>query len=263
MGSDSERFFEDSHANRIKYRTLFISDLHLGTKGCQAERFLDFFNKHAFENIYIVGDFIDIWMLKKTVHWPQSHTDIIRKILKRSKHSKIYLLIGNHDEFGKHFLGHFANIEICERLTHITADNKRILILHGHQFDYIIINAKWIAYLGSLAYNLIISMNLFVDKIRRMFGFHRHWSLSSYIKKRVKNAASFIFSFEDTVSKYAKKGGFDGVLAGHIHTPCIKNINGIEYYNSGDWVESCSALVEDCNGKIHMINGWQNEHLNK
>lgn len=247
---------EESDTNKLKYRTLFISDVHLGTKGCQADKLIDFLKHRSFEKIYIVGDFIDIWLLKKRLYWPQRHTDVIRKILKRSKKTPVIYINGNHDEFCENFFCQLGNIEICGRVDHITADNRKLLVIHGHQFDCVTKNAKWLSIFGSVAYSILVSMNLAIDGIRKRLGLQKHWSLSSYVKKNIKNAISFIFNFEKALSTYAQSNEYDGVICGHIHTAAIKQVGGTMYYNTGDWVESCTALIEDFDGTLYLVNAW-------
>lgn len=231
----------------------------MGTKGFQSSKFISFINQYSFEKIYIVGDFVDIWLLKKRLYWNQEHTDVIRKILKRSKKSDITFIVGNHDEFCCNFFGQFGNIEICNCSEYITVNNKKLLIIHGHQFDYVTKYAKWLSVLGSLAYSVLVSLNLILDNIRHKMKFKKHWSLSSYVKKNIKNAVAFIFNFERALSTFAKTHKYDGVICGHIHTPTIKKIDNIYYLNTGDWVESCTAIMENYNGEIQLINFWNNK----
>lgn len=239
-----------------KYRTLFISDLHLGSMKFHADAFIGFLKEYDFDTIYIVGDFLDIWRMKRRRYWPQRHTDTVRKLLKRSKRSKIVYVLGNHDEFLATIFfdvrGDWGNIEICENHVHITADGRRLLVLHGHQFDSVVKYAKILAAVGDWGYEILITLNRWFNKLRAFFGLKR-WSISAYVKRTVKDAVNFISSFEKSVSHYAKINDMDGVVAGHIHCPTVKEIDGVEYYNCGDWVESLSALVEDESGKIHLI----------
>lgn len=242
---------------RKKYRTLFISDLHLGSMKFQADAFIDFLQQYEFDTIYIVGDFLDIWRMKRRRYWPQRHTDVVRKLLKRSKRSKVIYVLGNHDEFLSTIFfdirGLWGNIEICEQTEHITADGRKMLVFHGQQFDSIVKHAKIMATVGDWSYEVLITMNRWFNKIRSFFGL-KHWSISAYVKKTVKDAVNFISNFEKSVAHYAKMHDADGVIAGHIHTPAVKEIDGVEYYNCGDWVESLSALIEDEHGVIHLMN---------
>lgn len=245
-------------SNPIKARSCFVSDLHLGSKSFQAELFLDFLKKYEFEFIYIVGDFIDICKLKRKHYWPQSHTDVLRKILKRSKVSKVFYLIGNHDEFGSEFFGEYGNLKICESVIHTTINGDKILIIHGHQFDAATKHAKWIVHLGDIAYDFLLWSNNYINWFRRLFGLD-YWSLSKYAKAKVKNAVSFISGFESAVSHYAELNSVKYVLAGHIHTPVIKKIKDIIYMNCGDWIESCSFIVELNDGTLELVNSYRKE----
>lgn len=241
---------------RKKYRTLFISDLHLGSVKFQADAFIDFFQQYEFNTIYIVGDFLDIWRMKRRRYWPQRHTDVVRKLLKRSKHSKIIYVLGNHDEFLSAIFfdirGLLGNIEICEQTEHITADGRKMLVFHGQQFDSIVKHAKIMATVGDWGYEVLIIINRWFNKVRSFFGL-KHWSISAYIKKTVKDAVNFISNFEKSVAHYAKIHDADGVIAGHIHYPSLRMLNGIIYANTGDWVESHSALIEHFDGKLELL----------
>lgn len=251
MGCSDGPVSEESHPDKIKLKTLFISDTHLGTLGCQAGEILEFLNEHQFEKIYLVGDFIDIWQLSKKRFWNQLHTDVIRKILKKSKRIPVVFITGNHDEFCENFIGQFGNITICDRADYYN-DGKKYLVIHGHQFDYVTKHSKFLAYFGSIAYNWMVKLNFMINHVRHVLGFSNKWSLSSYVKKNVKNAVAFIFNFEKALITYAKQEGYDGVICGHIHSADMKETDGIEYLNTGDWVESCTALIEDMNGNLSI-----------
>lgn len=235
-----------------KYRSLFISDLHIGTIKFRHDDFLKFIDGYEFEYIYLVGDIIDTLQLKYKKYWPQEHTNVIRKILKRSKNTKIYYIIGNHDEFLNNFYGIFGNIEFCEEKIHQTANGKSLLVIHGHQFDSVVHFSKTLTVLGDFGYEFLIYINSWLNKIRKFFGL-KYWSLSGYVKNKIKNAIKFISGYENAVIKYSKNKNVDGLIVGHIHFPAIKEIDNIEYYNCGDWVENCTALLEDYNGKINLF----------
>ncbi len=241
------------------YRTIWISDIHLGTKGANAEALLGFLKLVDSDKLYLVGDIVDGWRLKRSWYWPQSHNDVIQKILRKArKGTRVVYVPGNHDEFLiGYYDNNFGGIEIVEKDIHITANGKRLLILHGHEFDNIIRYSKWLAFVGDYAYQAALSLNYFFNITRRYFG-KDYWSLSSYLKLKVKNAVSFISSFEEAVVKASKKHKVDGVICGHIHHAHVREIDEVMYYNDGDWVESCTALVEDHSGKLHLIK-WLND----
>lgn len=237
-----------------RYRTIWISDVHLGTRGCKAEFLLDFLKHHESEYLYLVGDIVDGWRLKKSWYWIQNHNDVIQKILRRArKGTKVYYIPGNHDEFLREYVGvSFGEIELVQEAVHTTVDGRRFLIIHGDELDGVVKYAKWLAVLGDWAYNVMLSVNHFFNLVRRKMGYP-YWSLSAYLKHKVKNAVNFISSFETSLAEQARKQEFDGVICGHIHKAEIRDINGVLYCNDGDWVESCTALVEDWNGQLSII----------
>ncbi|MBN9024753.1 MULTISPECIES: UDP-2,3-diacylglucosamine diphosphatase [Kaistia] len=235
-------------------RTLFLSDIHLGTRGSQAELLLDFLKWHDAETIYLVGDIVDGWRLKKSWYWPQAHNDVVQKLLRKGrKGARLVYIPGNHDEFLRDYLGlQMGGVELMDRVVHETADGKRLLVMHGDQFDVVVRHAKWLAFLGDHAYNLALALNTVVGKVRRKLGFE-YWSLSAWAKLKVKNAVSFIGAFEQALITEAKRVGADGVVCGHIHHAAIRDDLGIRYINTGDWVESCTAIVEHHDGRIEMV----------
>ncbi|MEI6349835.1 MAG: UDP-2,3-diacylglucosamine diphosphatase [Verrucomicrobiota bacterium] len=237
------------------YRTGWISDVHLGTRGCNAGALLDFLREHDFETLYVVGDLIDIWALRRGIFWPQSHNDVIQKLLRAGrKGTHIIYIPGNHDEFIAGFAGNYGSITIQQRAIHETADGRRLLVIHGHELDTVVQNIKWLAFIGDLGYQFLLKLNEPVNWARRHFGLG-YWSLSAAVKRNVKNAVSFIGEFESAIVRYSESDSVSGVICGHIHSPIIRKIHGVDYYNSGDWVESCSALVEDFDGKIELLTG--------
>ncbi|MBL8583600.1 MAG: UDP-2,3-diacylglucosamine diphosphatase [Rhizobiaceae bacterium] len=240
----------------IRYRTLFISDLHLGSKAAKAEFLIDFLRHHEAETIYLVGDIVDGWRLRRSWHWPQSHNDVVQKLLRQArKGTRIIYVAGNHDEFLRDFQGtHFGGVEVVDRAVHETADGRRFLVIHGDQFDAIVHNMRWLAYLGDRAYDVAIVVNRAVARVRRMMGLS-YWSFSSWAKVRVKRAVSFIGAFRDVLVEEARRSGVDGVVCGHIHHAAIERIDGIDYVNTGDWVESCTAAAEKADGSI-VILSW-------
>ncbi len=236
-----------------RYRTAWISDLHLGTRGCNAEALLYFLRVYDFDTLYLVGDLIDIWQLRRGIYWPQSHSDVIQKILRKGrKGTRIIYIPGNHDEFISGFFGAYGNITVEKQAIHETADKRRLLVMHGHELDTVIQNIKWLAYVGDAGYQLLLKLNRPVNFIRRILR-RGYWSLSAYVKMSVKNAVNFIGDFEEAIVRYSKEYSVDGVVCGHIHAPVIRNIENVAYYNSGDWVESCSVLLEDYEGKISLL----------
>jgi UDP-2,3-diacylglucosamine pyrophosphatase LpxH len=239
------------------FRTLFISDVHLGSKAAQAEFLLSFLKHHDAQKIYLVGDIVDGWRLRRSWHWPQEHNDVIQKILRKSrKGSRVIYIAGNHDEFLREFQGvHFGGIEVMDRDIHETADGRKFLIIHGDQFDVVVHNYRKIAYLGDWAYDAAISINVVMNKIRNLLGLP-YWSFSSWAKVRVKEAVNFIGAFQKVVAEEAKRTGADGVICGHIHHATIEEMNGITYINTGDWVESCTAVGENEDGTFELLS-WQ------
>lgn len=250
---------------KTKYRSGWISDIHLGTRGCQADLLLDFLDNHSFETLYLVGDIIDGWVMSTgTVYWPQSHTNVVRKILSKAKNgTKIVYVSGNHDEFLRRYGfdedTRFGNITVVDEIVHISPTGQRYLVTHGDEFDVVTRYHKWIAILGDYGYRFLIWLNSVLNKIRQRYGMG-YWSLSKFIKHKVKQAVNFIGEFEVAVAKACEHREVDGVICGHIHHAEIKEIDGITYMNDGDWVESCTALVEDIDGNIEILHWGKNEH---
>lgn len=235
-------------------RTAWISDIHLGTRGANVAALLEFLRDYEIETLYVVGDLIDIWQLRRAIYWPQQHNDVIQKILRKArKGTRIIYIPGNHDEMVSQFEGTYGNITIAKQAIHETADGRRILVIHGHELDTVVQNVRWLAFLGDVGYQFLLSLNPAINFFRRRFGLG-YWSLSAYAKKRVKDAVSFIGRFEEEVVRYAAKHSVDAVLCGHIHSAAIRQIGPVTYYNCGDWVETCSALIEQENGLIEMVN---------
>ena len=240
-----------------RYRTGWISDVHLGTRGSKAEQLLDFLRTHEFETLYVVGDLIDVWALRRGIYWPQSHNDVIQKLLRAGrKGTRVIYIPGNHDEFVAGFIGHFGAVEILPRIVHTTADGRRLLTFHGHELDTVVQNVRWLAFVGDVGYQILLKLNTPVNFLRRLFG-KGYWSLSAAVKKSVKSAVSYVGAFEKGVVQFAHDDKVDGVVCGHIHTPVVRSIEHITYYNCGDWVESNSALLEDFSGKIELLTGFE------
>jgi UDP-2,3-diacylglucosamine pyrophosphatase LpxH len=260
---ESNRLLSDD-SERLHFRTIWISDIHLGTTGCQAELLLEFLKHTESKNLFLVGDIIDGWQLARRWYWHRHHNDVVQKILRKArKGTRVVYVAGNHDEFARHFLGlAFGDIDIVDEVIHTTAAGKRLLVLHGDQFDAVVQSAKWLAHLGDVLYGISIELNRMLNRVRSRFGL-RYWSLSQYLKHKVKNAVSYINAFEEAVACEARRRQLDGVVCGHIHRPEIREIDGITYCNDGDWVESLSALVETHEGELRLltwldVENWRN-----
>lgn len=247
-----------------RFRTIWISDLHLGTTGCQAKRLLEFLKATESETLYLVGDIVDGWQLKRRWYWDQTHNNIVQTVLKKAKKgTNVIFVPGNHDEAARQFIElDFGGIKVRDELVHTTADGKRLLVLHGDRFDGVIACAKWLAYLGDSLYTVILKLNQVFNHWRARAGLP-YWSLSQYLKLKVKNAVSYITKFEDALAEEARKRGLDGVICGHIHKPEIRDIGGILYCNDGDWVESLSALIEEADGELRLITWHDVVHQHK
>jgi UDP-2,3-diacylglucosamine pyrophosphatase LpxH len=237
-----------------EFRTLFISDVHLGARGCQAERLVDFLRHHDADTLYLVGDIVDGWQLKSGWYWPQPHNDVVQKLLRKGrKGARMIYIPGNHDEFLRDYYGtHFGGIEVTETAIHVGADGRRYLVIHGDVFDVVIRHARWLALLGDKAYDATILINTAVNRARRRLGL-AYWSLSQWAKLKVKNAVSFIGEYEKALVAEARRRGVDGVICGHIHHAAIHDRWGIHYVNCGDWVESCTAVAEHFDGRLEII----------
>ena len=238
----------------VRVRTLFLSDVHLGTRGCQAELLLDFLRHYDADVIYLVGDIIDGWRLRSGWYWPQAHNDVVQKLLRKvRKGSRLIYLPGNHDEFLRDYVGaSLGGIELADRAVHEAADGRRYLVIHGDEFDLVVRRAKWIAFLGDGAYTMALFVNTHLNIVRRRLGL-TYWSLSAWAKLKVKNAVSFISRFEELLSAEAKRHGADGVICGHIHHAALHDLFGVRYVNTGDWVESCTGVIEHYDGVLEVI----------
>ena len=237
-----------------RYRTIWISDVHLGTKACKAELLLEFLRLNESETLYLVGDIVDGWRLKRQWYWPQDHNDVVQKLLRKArKGTKVYYLPGNHDEGARQFVGlNFGGVEVREEMVHVTADGRRLLVMHGDEFDVVVKYAKWLAHIGDKAYVVLLAVNHWFNILRRRLGFP-YWSLSAYLKHRAKTAVEFVGRYETALSEEARRRDVDGVVCGHVHTAEMKDMLGVLYCNDGDWVESCTALVErDC-GTLEIV----------
>jgi UDP-2,3-diacylglucosamine pyrophosphatase LpxH len=253
-GNDGD---DDDGRPTLRFRSIFISDIHLGTPGCQAGHLLDFLRHTESRDLYLVGDIIDGWQLKRRWFWKQSHNDVIQKVLRKArKGTRVTYVAGNHDEAMRNFLGlAFGGIDIRDEAVHVTADGKRLLVIHGDLFDAVVQGAKWLAHVGDAAYMFTLKLNQWFNHARARLGLP-YWSLAQFLKQRVKNAVSYIGDFEAALANEARRRHFDGVICGHIHKAEIRDIGGILYCNDGDWVESLTALVELESGELRIVD-WK------
>ncbi len=260
-----EKQFKQHEPVKHKVRSIWISDVHLGTPGCQAEALADFISQHECEYLYLVGDIIDGWQLKKTFYWPQSHSNVIRKILTRARRgTRVVYVTGNHDEFLRKFVDYrlaIGNIRLVNEAIHETADGRRLLVLHGDLFDVITRYHRWIARAGDAAYHGMMLGNRYLNKARRRLGLP-YFSLSAYAKRKLKSAVNIVTEFEESVARECARRNLDGAICGHIHHAEIRPIAATTYHNCGDWVESCTALVEDRSGQISIVH-WPNEAIGR
>ena len=238
----------------LTLRTVWISDLHLGTPGCQANALLDFLRHVDCRTLYLVGDIIDGWQLRRQWHWPQAHNDVVQKLLRKArKGTRVIFVPGNHDEFARKYIGHnFGGVDVCDDCLHVTADGRRLWVTHGDKYDDVVQHARWLVHLGDTLYDFALVLNRHVNSWRARAGLP-YWSLSRYLKFKVKRAVSFIGAFEQALAREARRRGADGVVCGHIHHAEIRTIDGVLYANDGDWVESLSALVEHADGRLEIL----------
>lgn len=251
---DSRTRSHEPQRNPRRHRAIFVSDIHLGTRGCKAELLADFLDRNSCETLFLVGDIVDGWRLKQRWFWPEAHNRVLEALLhKIDTGTRVIYVPGNHDELFRPYCGRLiAGVELMQEAVHETADGKRLLVLHGDRFDTVIACAKWLAHLGDGAYTLALQVNEICHVIRRSLGLP-YWSLSAWLKHKVKNALEYICRFEAAVAREVRERGFDGVVCGHIHHAAIKTIDGVLYINDGDWVESCTALVEDMRGNLEIL----------
>jgi len=236
-------------------RTVFLSDIHLGTKACQAERLLEFLREYPSDNLYLLGDIVDFWSMKRSLAWRPTHNTVIQKVLRRARHGEQVIFVpGNHDEAARAYCGmSFGDIRVEKEWVHETADGKRFLLVHGDEFDQVTRYHKWVAVLGDAAYNMLVSINIWLSFVRRCLGLTGYWSLAGYAKRKVKTALEFIFDFERNVIRAASTRGMHGVVCGHIHWAAIREIDGMTYVNCGDWVDSCTGIVEHFDGRLELV----------
>lgn len=236
-------------------RAIFISDVHLGTRACQAEKLIDFLREYESEYLYLIGDIVDFWAMNRSIQWSASHNTVVQKVLRRARHGANVLFIpGNHDEALREYAGvAFGDIRIETEWVHEAADGRRYWLVHGDDYDQVTRHHRWVAVLGDVAYNVLVRINLLLSRIRRILRMPGYWSLAGYAKQKVKKAASFIFDFEDAIVHATRQRKFDGVICGHIHWPSDRMVDGIRYLNCGDWVDTCSGIVEHMDGRIEII----------
>jgi UDP-2,3-diacylglucosamine pyrophosphatase LpxH len=244
-------------------RSIFLSDIHLGTRGCQAESLLEFLRHFEAEQIFLIGDIVDFWAMNRGVHWTPAQNTFIQKILRAARKGvRVMLIPGNHDEALREHCGiRLGDIELQYEHLHVAADGRRYMLLHGDEFDQVTRHHRWVALLGDAAYNTLVRMNFWLSLIRRSLRIPGYWSLAGYAKRKVKTAVSFIFDFEDSVVRAMREKGVDGVICGHIHSAAIRDIQGITYINCGDWVDSCTAIVEHFDGRMELIEWRQSSTL--
>src|SRR5690606_31027525 len=226
-----------------------------------------FLKSNRCETLYLVGDIIDGWRLSSSKwYWPSEHNKVVRQILRKSEKegTRVVYITGNHDEFLREYIAEhdmsLGNIAIVDECRHETADGRTLWVMHGDYYDGVTRHHRWVAVLGDVGYNFLLWSNHWFNKARRLLHLP-YWSLSGAIKHKVKSAVSFIFEFENTVAREAQRRGADGVVCGHIHHAEKKRINGINYYNCGDWVESCTALIEDESGELQIIRWAEQDKL--
>ena len=240
----------------MKVRAIFLSDVHLGTAACQAERLLEFLKAYESEFLFLVGDIIDFWAIRcRGVYWSAAQNTVVQKVLKRARHDvKVVFVPGNHDEAAREHVGAvFGNISVERDYEHVAADGRRYLLIHGDEFDQVTKHHRWVARLGTYGYDLIVKINLWLSWIRRRLRIPGYWSLSGYVKRRLKGAMSFVLNFEESLLRHARDRGVSGVICGHIHVPALRERGGIAYINCGDWVDSCTAVVEHVDGRMELV----------
>jgi UDP-2,3-diacylglucosamine pyrophosphatase LpxH len=239
----------------MRVRSIFLSDIHLGTRGCQADSLLAFLRHYEAEHLFLLGDIVDFWAMKRGIHWTAAQNTVVQKVLRRARHGeKVMLIPGNHDEALREYVGaRFGDIQLVAEHVHETADGRRLLLLHGDEFDQVTRHHRWLALLGDIGYNALVRMNAWLSWLRRSLRIPGYWSLAGYAKRRVKRAVSFICDYEDAVIRTVRERGLDGIVCGHIHSAALREKDGVVYVNCGDWVDSCTAIVEHLNGALELI----------
>jgi UDP-2,3-diacylglucosamine pyrophosphatase LpxH len=262
MTTDRRPLETGAGSARRRYRAVFISDLHLGTRGCKADCLLDFLHHVHSDYLYLVGDIVDGWRLRKRWFWPDAHQQILHRLLSRAEEgTEVIYLPGNHDESLRKWIGStFGGVRIMHDVVHRTADGRRLLVIHGDGFDGICREMKWLALLGSIAYDTSLCLNTWLNRARYWLGLG-YWSLSGFLKDQVKAACRFIDRYERSLATEAQRRGASGVVCGHVHKPEMRTIDGIQYFNDGDWVENCSALVEHWDGRLELVDWARQRHF--
>ncbi|ATE59862.1 UDP-2,3-diacylglucosamine diphosphatase [Thauera sinica] len=241
-----------------KVRAVFISDVHLGTRACQADRLIAFLREYESEYLYMLGDIVDFWSMSRSIQWAGAHNTVVQKILRRARRGdKVIFIPGNHDEALREYAGiAFGDIRVESEWVHQAIDGRRYWLIHGDEYDQVTRHHRWVAVLGDVAYNALVRMNHLLSRVRRLLHVPGYWSLAGYAKQKVKRAVSFIFDFEDAVAHATQQRGLDGVICGHIHWAADRQIGRIRYLNCGDWVDTCSAIVEHYDGRMEVVN-WR------
>lgn len=239
----------------MQVRSIFLSDIHLGTRGCQADALLDFLREHESEHLFLVGDIIDFWSMKRSIQWTPTQNTVVQKVLRRARHGeKVVFIPGNHDEALREYDNTlFGDILIANEWVHTTADGRRFLLVHGDVFDQVTRYHRWVAVLGDIAYDFLVRVNAWLSLVRRTLRISGYWSLAGYAKRKIKSAVNFIYDFEDSVIHAVRERGLDGVICGHIHSAALKEVDDLVYINCGDWVDSCTAIVEHADGRLELV----------
>ncbi len=251
----------DRSMTPYQVHSIFLSDIHLGTKACQADQLLDFLKAYSSENLFLLGDIVDLWAMSRGgVHWSADQNTFVQKVLRRARHGeKVCFIPGNHDEAMREYAGtSFGDVMIMNEYIHTANDGRRYLLLHGDEFDQVTRHHKWVAVSGDMAYNVLVRLNIYLSWLRRTLKRPGYWSLAGYAKRKIKTALTFIYSFEDSVIHHARERGLDGAICGHIHWAMIKEIDGLTYINCGDWVDSCTAIIEHMDGRMELIR-WNDQ----
>lgn len=238
-----------------RVRSIFLSDIHLGTRACQADRLLSFLRHYESEYLFLVGDIIDFWSMSRGIYWTRQQNTVVQKILKRARRgTRVIFVPGNHDEALREYVGtSFGDIELVAEYVHTLADGRRFVLLHGDEFDQVTRYHRWVAVLGDVSYNVLVRINVYLSWVRRTLRMPGYWSLAGFAKRKVKGALEFIYGFEDAVVRAVAERGLDGVVCGHIHAAAMKEIGGVVYINCGDWVDSCTAIVEHHDGRTELV----------
>ena len=241
-------------AGSLSYRTIWLSDIHLGDRHCKADYLLEFLGAIRCETLFLVGDIVDLWSLSNRWHWPAQHSAVLRRLMELADGgTRVVYVPGNHDEPIRDFVGNaFGKIAIERQAVHLSASGKRLLITHGDEFESWIRCSVFTRLLGCASYEALLRLNRAYNRWRSWHG-KPYWSLATYVKHRVANARRAIDSFEQAASAHARERDFDGIVCGHIHHPSQREIDGILYCNDGDWVENCTALAETAAGALELL----------